>query len=85
VHAMRQTTPEVRAQLVVAANALLQAGSGLLASLAASQGSTPRPGPRGPGPSVERIDLDDDGRVEDPSDEPVDDASSSEKHDGWEA
>lgn len=75
VHVVRQTSPEVRAQLTIAGNALLQAGAGLLASLAASQAGASRPGSGETGPSVQRIDLDDDESPE----------SSSEKHDGWEA
>jgi len=68
VHVLRQTSPEVREQLVVAAGALLQAGSGLLASLQASQAQRARDNAgggraradQGPDPtSVERIDLDD--------------------------
>ncbi|MCD4534689.1 hypothetical protein LRP67_11405 [Nocardioides sp. cx-169] len=53
MHAVRQTNPEVRAQLKVAASALLQAAAGLLA--------TPvPPDATGRGHQVERIDLDDD-------------------------
>ncbi len=54
VHAVRQTSPEVKAHLVGAASSLLQAMTGLLATL---------PPPRSdeqPGGGVERIDLDDD-------------------------
>jgi hypothetical protein len=52
VHALRQTSPEVRTQLATAATALLQAASGLLATVA----------PEAPGRGgVEHIDLDDTG------------------------
>lgn len=64
VHAVRQTSPDVRAHLTSAASSLLQAAAGLLETL------PPPPGGAGPGgadgasgsprgPSVERIDLDD--------------------------
>lgn len=56
VHAVRQTSPEVRAHLAVAASALLQAAAGMLAT---SVSPNARTGGRGPG--VERIDLDADG------------------------
>jgi hypothetical protein len=52
VHAVRQTSPEVRAHLAHAASSLLQAAAGLLAT-------TP-PGSPGRAPGVERIDLDTD-------------------------
>jgi hypothetical protein len=52
VHALRQTSPEVRTQLATAATALLQAASGLLATVATDQPD------RG---GVEHIDLDDTG------------------------
>lgn len=52
VHVLRETSPEVRAQLATAATALLQAASGLLATAV-------RDTPRGPSAGVERIDLDD--------------------------
>lgn len=55
VHAVRQTSPEVRAHLAVAASSLLQAAAGLLETLPADPGT--REGSRGTG--VERIDLDD--------------------------
>ncbi|HYF73886.1 MAG TPA: hypothetical protein VD864_13745 [Nocardioides sp.] len=55
VHVLRQTTPEVRAQLTTAASALLQAASGLLAT-AVPDDRDARRGPSG----MERIDLDDD-------------------------
>lgn len=59
VHAIRQTSPEVRAQLTTAAGALLQAAAGLLA--------TAVPDDRGQRGGVERIDLDEseDGWPED--------------------
>lgn len=51
VHVLRQTSPEVRAQLTTAATALLQAAAGLLATAVPDQ----RPERSG----VEHIDLDD--------------------------
>jgi hypothetical protein len=54
VHAVRQTSPEVKAHLTVAASSLLQAAAGLMETLPAAQGT---PGQtRGTG--VEKIDLD---------------------------
>ncbi|HEU4812505.1 MAG TPA: hypothetical protein VFT00_10240 [Nocardioides sp.] len=53
VHAVRQTSPEVRAHLVSAAGSLLQAASGLLATAVPPEGR--------PGGGVEHIDLDDEG------------------------
>lgn len=55
VHAVRQTSPEVRAHLATAASALLQAAAGLLATAVPPEARADR---RGPG--VERIDLDSD-------------------------
>jgi hypothetical protein len=52
VHALRETSPEVRAQLTTAATALLQAASGLLATAVPDTRRDPSAG-------VERIDLDD--------------------------
>ena len=53
VHAVRQTSPEVRAHLATAAAALMQAAAGMLA--------TPVPGNASDrGTEVERIDLDED-------------------------
>jgi hypothetical protein len=52
VHALRETRPEVRAQLTTAATALLQAASGLLATAVPDTRRDPSAG-------VERIDLDD--------------------------
>ena len=52
VHVVRQTSPEVRAHLAVAASSLLQAAAGMLATAA--------PDARGRADGVERIDLDDD-------------------------
>lgn len=58
LHVVRSASPEVRAQLGVAATALLQAGAGLLAGFTADQGRTGAgEGPQGP---VERIELDED-------------------------
>lgn len=60
VHAVRQTSPEVRSHLMVAASSLLQAAAGMLETL------PPAPGEgRARGPEVERIDLDDDAETED--------------------
>jgi hypothetical protein len=73
--AVRRTSPEVRDQLLVAATALMQAGSGLLAALqsSAEERGAPRPRPDGPPAGrVERIDLDegpDDGPDDTPDDE----------------
>jgi hypothetical protein len=53
VHVVRQTSPEVRAHLAVAASSLLQAAAGLLATAVPDDGRD-RPG------GVERIDLEDD-------------------------
>lgn len=56
VHAVRQTSPEVRTHLMVAASSLLQAAAGLMETL------PPPSGPDGANPrgaEVERIDLDD--------------------------
>lgn len=56
VHAVRQTSPEVRAHLAVAAASLVQAAAGILATVVPDED---RPAPaRGDG--VEHIDLDDD-------------------------
>jgi hypothetical protein len=52
IHAVRQTSPEVRTHLTVAASSLLQAAAGLLAP--------PQTSPTGTSP-VEKIDLDDTG------------------------
>lgn len=57
VHAVRQTSPEVRAHLSTAAASLLQAAAGLLASVPAPDSEQ---GSSGRAPGVERIDLDDD-------------------------
>lgn len=54
VHAVRQTSPEVKAHLAVAASSLLQAAAGLMETLPAAQGT---PG-QARGPEVEKIDLD---------------------------
>jgi len=51
VHAVRQTSPEVRAHLAQAASSLMHAAAGMLATM-------PPPG-SGRAPGVERIDLDD--------------------------
>ena len=53
VHAIRQTSPEVRTHLVTAASSLVQAASGLLDTLVPEQAAERSTG-------VEHIDLDDD-------------------------
>jgi hypothetical protein len=53
VHAVRQTSPEVRAHLAVAASSLLQAAAGMLATAVPDEARDRAGG-------VERIDLDDD-------------------------
>jgi hypothetical protein len=50
VHAVRQTSPEVRAHLAQAASSLMHAAAGMLATIP--------PPDSGRGPGVERIDLD---------------------------
>lgn len=56
VHAVRETTPEVRAHLMVAASSLLQAAAALLETAPPKdENGTQR------GAAVERIDLDDEG------------------------
>lgn len=57
IHAVRGSTPEVRAHLVTAARSLLAAGSALVDQIDLPPGSPGSPG--SPGPGVERIDLDD--------------------------
>lgn len=59
VHAVRQTSPEVRAHLATAAAALMQAAAGLMA--------TPVP-PEARGRGVEQINLDDTDDPNDPKD-----------------
>ena len=49
IHVVRQTSPEVRAHLAVAASSLMHAAAGLLATNTAGQQKSP---------SVEKIDLD---------------------------
>jgi hypothetical protein len=51
IHVVRQTSPEVRAHLSVAASSLMHAAAGLLAT---------QPGGRPSSSPVEKIDLDDD-------------------------
>lgn len=53
VHAIRETSPEVRTHLVTAASSLLQAAGALLAT------QTPKDAPPARSSGVERIDLDD--------------------------
>ena len=57
VHAVRQTSPEVRAHLATAAAALMQAAAGIMATEVPSDAS-------GRDAQVERIDLDDDQEPE---------------------
>lgn len=64
VHAVRQTSPEVKAHLAGAASSFLQAMAGLLATV------PPRSAPPGAA-GVERIDLDD---PDDPADDEDDDS-----------
>ncbi len=64
VHAVRQTSPEVRTHLMVAASSLLQAAAGLMETPPPPQGGAGSPR----GPEVERIDLDLD--ADDPGDRP---------------
>ncbi|WP_323792163.1 hypothetical protein [Nocardioides sp.] len=73
VHAVRQTSPEVKAHLVGAASSFLQAMTGLLATL-----PPPASGNQS-GAGVERIDLDD---PEDPDDlEDLDDTDDPDDPD----
>ncbi len=68
VHAVRETSPEVRTHLLTAATSLLQAAAGVLETV-------PPPDHGGPqrGPEVERIDLDDtDDGADPPADPPAD-------------
>jgi hypothetical protein len=66
VHALRQTSPEVRTQLATAATALLHAASGLLAT------AVPDPRDRPDRSGVEHIDLDDAGDWPDEPEVPTD-------------
>lgn len=62
VHAVRGTSPEVRAHLASAASSLLQAVSGLLATIPPPATSGGAGSPRPPDGPLQRIDLDgDDG------------------------
>lgn len=65
VHAVRETSPEVKAHLLSAASSLLQAAAGVLESVPAPTQDGPHRGPR-----VERIDLDegDDDAADGPRD-----------------
>lgn len=63
VHAVRETSPEVRAHLVSAAVSLLQAAAALLATAQPDEGA----GRRGPG--VEHIDVGDDDWSDSPEEE----------------
>lgn len=57
VHAVRQTSPEVRNHLMIAASSLLQAAAGLMETLPPAPGSA---GANPRGAEVEHIDLDGD-------------------------
>jgi len=54
VHAVRETSPEVRTHLLTAATSLLQAAAGVLETVPPPDQGAPQRGP-----AVERIDLDD--------------------------
>ncbi|MCW2758559.1 MAG: hypothetical protein JWO46_2305 [Nocardioidaceae bacterium] len=56
IHAVRETSPEVKTHLAVAAGSLMQAVAGLLST------TVPKPGSQG----VEKIDLSDDAPWDDP-------------------
>ena len=73
VHAVRQTSPEVKAHLVGAASSFLQAMTGLLATL-----PPPRSGDQ-PGGGVEHIDLDDTDGTDD-TDEPGEPDDMKDEH-----
>ncbi len=61
VHAVRETSPEVRTHLLSAASSLLQAAAGFMETLPPPPGSTGEQTPGHPrGPEVEKIDLDGD-------------------------
>lgn len=64
VHTVRETSPEVRAHLMVAASSLMQAAAALM--------EKPPPEDAGPhrGPEVERIDLDDGDERPEPGETP---------------
>ena len=64
VHAVRETSPEVRDHLLTAASSLLQAAAGLMETLPAGE-RTPDGAARGP--EVQRIDLDDAEGPEEPT------------------
>ena len=64
VHLIRQTSPEVRDHLAVAATSLMQAAAGVLVAASRGAGSGSRAGE-----GVERIDLDGDDEGEWPEDE----------------
>jgi hypothetical protein len=59
IHLVRETSPEVRQHLAVAASSLLQAAAGMLATAAFEDRRT------GDGPGVEHIDLDGDVPLDD--------------------
>lgn len=63
VHAVRETSPEVRAHLLTAATSLLQAAAGMLETLPPTTEAAQR------GPEVEHIDLDHDDADADGADD----------------
>lgn len=56
VHVVRETSPEVRSHLAVAASSLMQAAAGVLASVAPDEGRAEK----ARGDNVQHIDLDED-------------------------
>ncbi len=66
VHAVRETSPEVRNHLLTAATSLLQAAAGVLETVPPTDQGAPHRGP-----AVERIDLDDADDADD-ADDPAD-------------
>ncbi|MFC5728392.1 MULTISPECIES: hypothetical protein [Nocardioides] len=64
VHVVRETSPEVKAHLMVAASSLMQAAAGLMETLPPPTGT----GASARGPAVERIDLDEADDAGDESD-----------------
>lgn len=65
VHAVRETSPEVREHLLSAATSLLQAAAGLMETLPAKEQASEGGAARGP--EVQRIDLDDTEGPEEPT------------------
>lgn len=60
VHVVRQTSPEVRTHLAVAAASLMQAAAGILATVTSDEAGPPKPAE-----GFEHIDLDEDAWPED--------------------